>query len=463
MKVAVIGLARSGYAAARLAHRLGYAVRVTDACAGAHESAESRRALEQHAAELRSLGIPVELGIHTPACIKDATLVVTSPGVPESALPLVWARERHVPVVSEIEFAVRHTNARIAAITGTNGKTTTTALTGHILAAAGVPAIVAGNIGQALSSVVGQATAQHILALEISSFQLETVQSFHPSVAVWLNLTPDHLDRYPSMEAYAAAKGRVFMNMTHEDWAIVWNADRALVAPFLETPRPQRVWIDETGRWSPSLNEPYGAVCVNGEFVTIFNGIRHSHGTLAETKLVGDHNAVNILAACATARILHVPEHVITTAIRSFTGLPHRLELVAKLNGISFVNDSKATNVDAMVKALETIPAPIALIAGGYDKGGDFAPVAPLVKDKTCRVVLMGAAKEKLAAAFKRVAEPVLVETMADAVAAAARRAPKGTTVLLAPGCASYDLYTNFEERGADFRNAVNALTRTMT
>ncbi len=463
MNVAVIGLARSGYAAARLAHRLGYTVGVSDACCGAHETPVSARAREAAAVELRALGIDVELGTHSPAHLARADLVVTSPGVPELAPPIVWARSHRVPVISEIEFAVRHTNARIVGITGTNGKTTVTSLVGHVLQAAGMPTIVAGNIGAALSGMVDQATAQHTLVLEISSFQLETVQSFHPFIAVWLNLTPDHQDRYPSLAAYAAAKGRMFANMTNDDWAVVWARDRAVVVPFIERPRPKTVWIDETGQWSASLAEPYGASFSNGELATVFNGVRHVHGRMESMSLVGAHNAVNILAACAVARILHVPMHVVDAAIASFRGLPHRLELVARSNGIAFVNDSKATNVDAMVKALESIPAPITLIAGGYDKGGDFAPVLPLLKEKVTTVVLLGAAKEKLAAVFKPVARLAYAGTMEDAVATAARSAPKGTTVLLAPGCASFDMYQDFEERGRHFASCATAFLRAKT
>ncbi|MCX7846759.1 MAG: UDP-N-acetylmuramoyl-L-alanine--D-glutamate ligase [bacterium] len=404
------------------------------------------------ARELRARGIWVELGGHTPACVEGVDIVVTSPGVAEQAQPLQWARARGIPVISEIEFAVRHTNARIVAITGTNGKTTTTALIGHVLRTAGMPVVVAGNIGQALSGVVEEASAEHTLVLEISSFQLETVSSFKPYVAVWLNLTPDHLDRYGTMEAYAAAKGRIFMNMGGGDWAVIWEHDRMVTGPFLEGKDVTRVWLDEKGTWRATREEPCGAQLQGGELVTIFNGVRQTHGKVAEMRLMGAHNVVNMLAACAVGRILHVPGHVVGEALRSFNGLPHRLERVAEGHGLVFINDSKATNIDAMVKGLAATPGPLVLLAGGYDKGGDFRVAAPLVKEKAVRVVAFGRAREKVVAAFREVAPVVVAESMADAVAKAAKDVPEGTRILLSPGCASYDMYNDFEERGNDFR-----------
>ncbi len=450
MKIAVIGLARSGFAAAQLAAQLGYHVKVSDG-GNAHHNAGAAERLQRYAQQLRARNVWVELGGHTTACVDGVDLVVTSPGVPDHALPLQWARTLGIPVISEVEFAVRHTTARIVAITGTNGKTTTTALIGHVLATAGMPVVVAGNIGQALSGVVEQATSQHTLVLEMSSFQLETVAAFKPHVAVWLNLTPDHLDRYGTLEAYAAAKGRMFMNMTREDWAVIWQHDRAVTAPFLNGRDVQRVWLDETGAWRASRGEACGAVLQGTELATVFNGVRQSHGALAGTHLRGAHNAINMLAACAVARILHIPNHLVCEALRSFNGLPHRLERVAEGHGLVFVNDSKATNIDAMLKALEATPAPIALLAGGYDKGGDFRAAAPLVKEKVARLVAFGNAREIVAGALRDAAPLVYADAMADAVAKAAEGAAPGTTVLLSPGCASYDMYNDFEERGADF------------
>jgi UDP-N-acetylmuramoylalanine--D-glutamate ligase len=462
MVVSIIGLARSGYAAARLALRLGYSVRVTDACAGAHMSNSAREKLEQHAEELRAAGVWVELGCHTRKSIEGADLVITSPGVPDTAGPLVWAREEGIAIISEIEFAVRHTSGRIVGITGTNGKTTTATLVGHILSHAGMPVVVAGNIGQPLSAVVETISSRHVVVLEISSFQLETAESFHPHIAVWLNFTPDHLDRYDTLQDYFDAKARIFMNMTNEDWAVVWRHDRGITADVLKACPARKVWIDEHGEWQPEAGESYGAWCRDDILRTTLNGVHTVHGNKNDLPLTGDHNVVNMLAACAVARILHVPEHVVNEALLSFQGLPHRIEFVVKRHGITFLNDSKATNVEAMIEAIKTTKPPISLIAGGYDKGGEFSTVQPFIKDKVSRVVLLGDAAAKLAREFNGLAETVRAASMAEAVAAAACDMPSGTTVLLSPGCASFDMYEDYEQRGNDFKNCARRLTVTM-
>lgn len=462
MIVSIIGLARSGYAAARLALRLGYSVRVTDACTGAHMSSSARETLEQHAGELTAAGVWVELGCHTRKSIEGADLVITSPGVPDTAGPLVWAREEGIAIISEIEFAVRHTSGTIVGITGTNGKTTTASLVGHILSHADMPVVVAGNIGQPLSGVVETISSRHVVVLEISSFQLETVESFHPHIAVWLNFTPDHLDRYDSLDDYFDAKSRIFMNMTNEDWAIVWRRDREITADILRACPARKVWIDEHGEWQPEAGESYGAWCRDDILHTALNGVHTVHGNRNELPLAGDHNVVNMLAACSVARILHIPEHVVNEALLSFQGLPHRIEFVVKRHGITFLNDSKATNVEAMIEAIKTVKQPISLIAGGYDKGGEFSAVQPLIKDKVSRIVLLGDAAGKLARVFEGLTETVRAASMAEAVAAAARDMPPGTTVLLSPGCASFDMYEDYEQRGNDFKNCARRLTVTM-
>jgi len=462
MVVSIIGLARSGYSAARLALRLGYSVKVTDACAGSHMSDTLRDKLEQNADELRNAGAWVELGSHTRKSIEGSDLVITSPGVPDSAGPLVWAREEGIKIISEIEFAVRHTNGKIIGVTGTNGKTTTTSLIGHILKHAGIPTVLAGNIGQPLSGVVETTSSRHVVVLEMSSFQLETVESFHPAVAVWLNLTPDHLDRYQSMDDYFDAKARIFMNMTKEDWAVVWHGDQELTADIMHACPARKVWIDELGEWEPTAGKSYGAWCRDDILHTTLNGVHYVHGNRNDLPLTGDHNVVNMLAACVVARILQVPEHVIDEALLSFQGLPHRIEFVVKKHGITFLNDSKATNVDAVIEALKTVQGPIALIAGGYDKGGDFSGLHPLIKEKVSRLVLLGAAAEKLQSEFNGLTTIVRAGTMAEAVAVAACDMPSGSTVLLSPGCASFDMYDDFEQRGNDFKSCARRLTVTM-
>ena len=261
MKVAVIGLARSGYAAAKLALSLGYSVKVSEGCNGIHMSEETCREIERKAEELRSLGASVEIGTHSDECVKDVDVVIVSPGVPDTSKPVIIARAENIPVINEVEFAVRQTKAKIIAITGTNGKTTTTTLIGHILNYANIPAIVAGNIGQALCGVVEKATSQKYLVVELSSFQLETMEHFHPDIAIWLNLTPDHLDRHGNMANYAAAKGKMFMNMNSDDWAVIWNHDREITKPFIENTGVKTVWIDETGKWKQTPENSYKMSC----------------------------------------------------------------------------------------------------------------------------------------------------------------------------------------------------------
>jgi len=455
MKVTVIGLARSGYAAAKLALSLGHSVKVTDGCSGAHMSEEAVNELKKRAEELRLLGAMVEIGNHSNEYIKGADVVITSPGVPETAEPIKTAKSENIPVISEIEFAVRHTNAKIIAITGTNGKTTTTALIGHILDYAKIPAVVAGNIGQALSGVIEKVKSKEFIVLELSSFQLETMEKFHPHIAIWLNLTPDHLDRHGSMENYAAAKGNVFMNMNSDDWAVIWNHDRKIAKPFVEKTGAKIAWIDETAQWKQMPEEPYGLVFENGELMSVFNGNKNTHGKFENLKLKGKHNIINTLAAISVARILHIPNHVLNEALIGFYGLPHRLEFITEKNGMKFINDSKATNVDAAMKAIEAVNAPISLIFGGRDKDGDFLPMVNLVKEKVNKLILIGESASMLKDIFNNVENKVMVKNMKEAVEAAATNVPKGTTVLLAPGCASFDMYDNFEKRGEDFSECV--------
>ena len=459
MKVAVIGLARSGYAAAKLAVSLGYSVKVSDACAGPHMSEEAVTELNKNAEELRSLGATVEIGRHSNEYFTDADVIIASPGVPDNAMPIKIANKYNIPVISEIEFAVQHTNAKIIAITGTNGKTTTTALIGHILNYAKIPAVVAGNIGQALSGVIDKVTSKSFLVIELSSFQLGIMKKFHPYIAVWLNLTPDHLDRHGSMENYAAAKGKMFMNMNPDDWAVIWNHDREITKPFIENKGIKTVWIDETGKWKQKPDEPYGLIYDNNQLVSVFNGNKNEYGEFSKLKLKGKHNIINSLAAISVARVLRIPNHIISEALIGFYGLPHRLEFISEKYGAKFINDSKATNVDAAIKALEAVSKPISLIIGGRDKDGDFGPMKNIVKEKVNKLVLIGEAACMLKEIFKDVENKVIVKTMKEAVETSVNNVPENTTVLLAPACASFDMYDNFEKRGEDFSKCVLNLT----
>jgi len=383
-----------------------------------------------------------------------------SPGVPDDADPIIWAKKQNLKIISEIEFAVTHTNAKIIGITGTNGKTTTTSLIGHMLDCAEIPSVVAGNIGQALSGVIEKVTDKHLLVLELSSFQLQSLESIKPYISVWLNLTPEHLDRHSNINEYAAAKAKIFKNMTHDDWAVVWNYDRDIVLPYLNNCGAKRVWVDESNSWVPSKEEQYGALCFDNELRTDFNGIQQNYGVKSDLLLKGNHNFVNVLVACAVGRILQIPDHLIKKAIASFKPLEHRLEFVAEKNEIVYINDSKATNVDAVIKALEAFDKPISLIAGGYDKGNDFSTLIPIVKEKVCRLTLIGKATSKINRELAGTTEIFHVKKMKTAVAKASENLKSGSIVLLAPGCASFDMYDNFEERGNDFKNCVSNLIK---
>jgi len=460
MNISIIGLARSGYAAAKLALSLGYKVRISDACVAAHLSENAKNILISNANELKEKGAWVELEKHSRDCIKDADVLIVSPGVPDDAVPIVWAKKLNLKIISEVEFAVRHTNAKIIGITGTNGKTTTTSLVGHTLDCANIPNIVAGNIGQALSGVISKATDKHLLVLELSSFQLQSLESIKPYISVWLNLTPEHLDRHSTISEYIDAKAKIFKNMNNDDWAIVWNHDRNIVLPYLNKTAAKRVWIDETEAWKPSKEEQYGAICRDDILETNFNGIQQNYAGKSELKLKGNHNIVNVLVACAVGRILHIPDYIIKKAITSFNTLEHRLELVGKKNNVCFVNDSKATNVDAVLKALETIEKPISLILGGYDKGSDFSELIPLVKEKVVKLTLIGKAADKIDKVLNGYTDILHAKKMKTAVQKAAEKLPTGATVLLAPGCASFDMYDNFEERGLDFKNSVSNILK---
>ncbi len=455
MNVSIIGLARSGYSAAKLALNLGYKVKVSDACVGAYLSDSAKSILLEHARELEEMGAWVELENHSPECLKNADVVVVSPGVLEDSAPIVWAKKQNLKIISEVEFAVSHTNAKVIGITGTNGKTTTTSLIGHILNCAEIPAVVAGNIGQALSGVIEKVTEKHLLVLELSSFQLQSLESLKPFISVWLNLTPEHLDRHSSIDEYSAAKAKIFKNMNQEDWAIIWNNDRNIVLPYLKDCGAKRVWIDESARWSSSKEEQYGALCFDEELKTDFNGIQQSYGYKSELQLTGNHNVVNVLVACAVGRILQIPNYLIKKAILSFKPLEHRLEIVGKKNEVVYINDSKATNIDAVVKALETVEKPISLIAGGYDKGNDFSVLIPFIKEKVCRITLIGKNAAKINCELNGCTEIFHAKKMKTAVNKASENLQPGSTVLLAPGCASFDMYDNFEERGKDFKNCV--------
>ncbi|MBI3668925.1 MAG: UDP-N-acetylmuramoyl-L-alanine--D-glutamate ligase [Acidobacteria bacterium] len=441
-RVLVVGLARTGIATALFC--AARAARVT----ASEERAEAEVA--EAAAKLRAAGCTLELGGHREATFLAQDLIVTSPGVPQEMPQLAAARAEHIPIWSEIELAWRFLRGRLVAITGSNGKTTTTALIGHILETAGIPTLVAGNIGTPLISRVEATSDSTVTVAEISSFQLQAIDSFSPHIALLLNLTPDHLDRHASLDDYGHAKARLFEYQTEQDAAIL-NADDMAVAQYAPS-RPQLYWFSRLKR------------VANGGFLRGDQIVFRRDGS--ETVLLrrediglrGEHNVENVLAASAAALLAGATPAAIAAGVRSFAGVEHRLEFVAEVGGISFYNDSKATNVDATLKALDAFPGRLVVILGGKDKGGDFSLLTQPLRQHGSLALLIGAAAGKIAAQLGGAVPTEMAGTMDRAVTLAFERARPGDIVLLAPACASFDQFENFEHRGRVFKQLVRQL-----
>jgi len=442
-RVTVVGLARSGVAACKALADRGARVQGTDRLA--------RETLRGDLAVLESRGVGLATGGHRAEDFLGADLIVISPGVPSDMDLLAQARARGIPVWAEVELASRLTPARFLGITGTNGKSTTTSLLGAMLEAAGFPAVVAGNIGTALCEVVTTLGPSHWVVAELSSFQLETIVAFRPHVAVLLNLAPDHLDRYANATDYYAAKARIFLNQTPEDFAVL-NADDPATLEWARGLRSQ------THLFSRTRTVGDGAFVRDGRLVIRREGRTEAACGVAEIRIQGLHNLENSLAAAAAAAAIGVPAAAIGGALKRFPGLPHRLELVAEARGVRYVNDSKGTNVGAVVKSLESYAGGVILIAGGKDKGGDFAPLRPLVEARVKTLLLLGQARDAIRAQLAGACPMEEAPTLDAAVRRAAEIATAGDTVLLSPACASFDMFRDFEHRGDVFREAVLAL-----
>ncbi len=443
-RVLVVGLARTGLATALFSSEYGATVTATD------EMPET--GLAETAAKLRAAGVRLELGGHKLATFLDQDLIVVSPGVSAKLPPLQLARTRGIPVWSEIELAWRFLRGKLVAITGSNGKTTTTSLVKHILETAGIPTLVGGNIGTPLLSRVQSSSDSTVTVAEISSFQLETIESFRPEIGLLLNITPDHLDRHASFEEYARAKQRMFENQLDRDFAVL-NVDDPEVVQRAPS-RPQIYWFSRQKRVA-------AGAFVRGDEI-VFRSDRAETVLLRreEIPLRGEHNLENVLAACAAARLAGAEPSAIGAGVRSFAGVEHRLEFVAEVGGVAFYNDSKATNVDATLKALEAFSSPLLVILGGKDKGGDFTILCESLRQHARCVFVIGAAAEKIAA---QTGDAVPIEragTLDRAVRLANERARPGDTVLLAPACASFDQFENFEHRGRVFKQLVEQIER---
>jgi UDP-N-acetylmuramoylalanine--D-glutamate ligase len=431
----VVGLGASGIAAAQFMAARGARLILTD-----HRSDLDRRPLPQG---------EVRLGKEDPAWLEGVGVVVTSPGVPRDAVLLRAAVERKIPVIGEIELAARFLSAPIAAVTGTNGKSTVTVMLGEMLKADGRQTFVGGNLGTPLVDAVdGEYDA---IVAEISSFQLEWIESFHPHVGVHLNLTDDHFDRYRDLEDYGRAKARLFENQRSGDWAIL-NRDDAQVWKIASQVRSRVIpFALQRGDAMRGIWPIEGALQFD-------LGPKKGKISLKNFKLPGRHNLANAMAAGAAALAMGASVGAIERAIANFKPLAHRIEFVREKDGITWIDDSKGTNVGAVVEALDAVGAPVILIAGGVDKGGDYAPLIEPLRRKGGRAILIGAAKERIAAAIGGAVEVELVSTLGEAVERAARTGRTGDTVLLSPACSSFDQFRDYAERGNVFKELVRAL-----
>ncbi|WP_345955102.1 UDP-N-acetylmuramoyl-L-alanine--D-glutamate ligase [Mucilaginibacter sp. PAMB04168] len=443
-RLVVLGAGESGVGAAYLAQQQGYDVFVSDFGAIA----------DQYKAQLQGWNIRFEEKQHTEAEIFKAAEVVKSPGIPEKA-PLIKAlREKGIPVISEIEFAGRYTNANIIGITGSNGKTTTSSLTYHILKNAGLNVGLAGNIGKSFAYQVATQKFDHYV-LELSSFMLDDMYKFRVNIAVLLNITPDHLDRYDyQLQNYADSKFRIAQNQTADDY-FIYCADDAETLKGMAT----RTFAAQLLPFSISKTLPLGAY-LNGEELTINTPNNHLQMTITKLALQGKHNIYNSMASGIVSKVLELRNDNIRESMGDFKSVPHRLEHVADISGIRFINDSKATNVNSTWYALESMPDnKVVLILGGVDKGNDYNELTSLVKSKVKAIVCLGTNNQRIHDAFADEVKNIVDTTSAkDAVAAAYKLATKGDTVLLSPACASFDLFKNYEERGNQFKQAVMEL-----
>lgn len=440
--VLVVGLARSGVAAAEFLVRGGARVTVNDA----KPEDELREA-----AALRAKGVQVIAGSHPPELFEKSDLIIASPGVPLALEPFKRARAAGVPVLGEVELAARFMRGRLIGVTGSNGKTTTTTLIGELLAFAGLNVQVGGNIGTPLISLVETSRDEGFTVIELSSFQLESVEQMHLFAAVLINITPDHLDRYPSMDDYAAAKARIFRHQEPQDVAVL-NADDDRVSKMNSLTTAHVVYFSR----KRELDE--GIFLRGDELINRLGGREQVLITRGEIALRGDHNLENVMSALAVGLACGASADSMREAVRNFKGVEHRLEFVAEINQVKFYNDSKATNVDAAIKSIEAFPQGLILILGGKDKGGDYAPLAPLVAERCEQVILIGAAADKIAAALDKTRPLHRAATMPEAVELGYRLSGPGKVVLLAPACASFDMFENFEHRGRVFKKAVESL-----
>lgn len=439
----ILGAGESGVGTAILAIKQGWNVFVSDFDA----------IKDKFKSALNDLNVEWEEGTHTMERILNADLVVKSPGIPNTAASIVAIKAKGIKVISEIEFAGYYTKAKTICITGSNGKTTTTLMTHHILKKAGINVGLAGNIGESFAKQVARENYDWYV-LELSSFQLDDMYDFKADIAVLLNITPDHLDRYDyKMENYADSKFRVIQNQTAEDW-FIYNYDDELISEGIKN----RKIKSQLAPFSLVKELAQGGYVDNKQQLTI-NIKEQFTMSIHDLALKGKHNTQNSLASGIASRILEIRKEVVRESLSDFVNVEHRLEFVAKVHGIEFINDSKATNVNSTWFALESMEHPTVWIVGGVDKGNDYTELLPLVRDKVKAIICLGKENSKIIEAFQNEVETIVEASSAlEAVAYGYRLAKKDETVLLSPACASFDLFENYEHRGNEFKNAVRAL-----
>jgi len=441
-KVLVVGLARTGIATAKFLKAKGSLVTATEV--------KPKEEMKEAVQALEGMDISTEWGGHQTETFLKQDIIVVSPGVDLNIEPIQKAIKQGVRVVSEIELAYHFIHVPIIAVTGTNGKTTTTLLVGEMLKEDGRKVGVGGNVGEPLILFADGKDRWEVLVVEISSFQLEAIKDFRPRISVLLNITEDHLDRYPRYDDYIEAKVRVFANQNSGDLAVL-NRDDPIVMQFREKVKAKKVLF--------SLKEKLGeGAFSNGQTIFLRLGEKGEEYSIAKTPLKGIHNVENMMAALTAARIFGCSKKSIQTVLDRFKGLEHRLEFVREIKGVRFYNDSKGTNVGSVVKSLQSFSEPVILIAGGKDKNGDLGPLKELIRKRVKHLILIGEARERMNCELGGLTDTVMAKTMEEAVVLARQKAKGGEVVLLSPACSSFDMFKDYKERGQVFKEAVKRL-----
>lgn len=446
LRIAILGSGESGVGSAILAQAKGYDVFVSD----------KNVISEKYKAELVKYNIAFEEGMHTEALILNANEIIKSPGIPDKADLVIKAKEKNIPVISEIEFGGRYTHAKMICITGSNGKTTTTLLTYHIFKKAGYNVGLAGNIGKSFAYQVATENFDYYI-LELSSFQLDGMYAFKADIAVLLNITPDHLDRYDyKFENYVASKFRIVQNQTIAD-SFIYCADDLVMEDFMNN---NPVKAEKIPFSIKKIIEGNGAFLQENKITLNYNNNpKPLIMTIEQLALAGKHNVYNSMAASMAASIVNIRKDIIRESLEDFVNVEHRLEFVATVNGIEFINDSKATNINSAWYALESMEKPVVWIVGGQDKGNNYDELVELVNEKVKAIVCLGVDNKKIIKAFKKSVETIMeASSAAEAVAMSYKLASKGDAVLLSPACASFDMFKNYEDRGVQFKSAVRGL-----